>query len=102
MIAIPSQIADVTHNMQFIVPKVGYGNGCICICTMFNNILQISVILDGATLMGIATLQVKSAQTGPQHWLNAGKKTQFLLMSTIMRKTFTYSISTTVKNPGWD
>ena len=61
-----------------------------------------SVILDGAILMGIATSQVKSVQTGPQHWLNAGKKTQCLLMSTIMRRMSTYNMSTMEKNPGWD
>ena len=62
---------------------------------------QISVIPGGATSMGSVTSQVKPAQTGPQHGLNVDKKTQSLLMSTTMKKMFTYSIAIMETNPGW-
>ena len=59
------------------------------------------MIPDGATLMGSVISRVKPAQTGPQHWQNVDKKTQSLLMSTTMKKMFTYNIATTETNPGW-
>ena len=78
------------------------GSVCIltCITTLFHNILQTSVILVGAILMGFATLQVRHVQTGPQHWLNAGNRTRCLLMSTVTKKTYIYNMSTMEKNPG--
>ena len=62
---------------------------------------QISVIPDGATSMGSVISRVKPAQTGPQHWQNVDKKTQSLLMSTTMKKMFTYNIAIMETNPGW-
>ena len=62
---------------------------------------QISVILDGAISMDSAIWRVKNASIGQQLLPNVVRKTRSLLMWPTMRKTFTFNVVITEKNPGW-
>ena len=65
-------------------------------------ISQTSVNLAGTISTAFAISQVRLVKIGPQHWINADKKTRFLLMSKITKKMCFYSIFTMEQNPGWD
>ena len=65
-------------------------------------ISQTSVNLVGTISTAFAISQVRLVKIGPQHWINADKKTRFLLMSKITKKMCFYSIYTMEQNPGWD
>ena len=65
-------------------------------------ISQTSVNLAGTISTAFAISQVRLVKIGPQHWINADKKTRFLLMSKITKKMCFYSIYTMEQNPGWD
>ena len=59
-------------------------------------------MLAGTISTAFAISQVRLVKIGPQHWINADKKTRFSLTFKTMKKICFYSIFRIEQNPGWD